>query len=365
MLLVEVQIGGIGIMVIIGTLLMLFRGKISINQQSLLTQDTNQKNRSSIKKLTVFIITYAFIIETIGAIYFYIHMKVNHTEGEDALMTAIFHAISSFTNAGFEIFENGMVFYQNQGVFLLITSLLIILGAIGFPSVMELVMKRKNKISLYTKINILMHGILLTVGTVLIGLLEWKDGFVEMDIWEKVTNAIFFSATTRSGGFETISVMGMTQTTLFLMVILMFIGGSASSSSGGIRVTTFFIILVNAFKRLTGKTEIVVFKKTLYEEDIQKAQTIFTSFIFIFIVSTLIISSIENQGILPIVFEVMSAMTTTGLSLGVTDELTAFSKVFLCILMVVGRIGIIALIYAITDNKKTRIRYKKEHVIVG
>lgn len=365
-LLIEIQFGGIGIMVILGSFFMLFNKNLSLFQQTLLTFDTNQLSLKSIKKLTIFIFCYTFLIELLGTLFFYFYVKVQPEESNESFFLSLFHAVSSFTNSGFDLFQGTINEFSNYSLFLLFTSLLLILGSIGFPSVLELSFKKKNKkISLYTKINLIMHGILLMAGFILFFVLEFNNNLKGLSLGDKLSNAFFLSSTTRNGGFASLPVQEFDFTTIFIIMILMFIGGSASSCGGGIRVTTLFVVFARAYNTIRGRNSVVVFKKTLYDEDINKAHLIFFSFISIFVFSVILLSSIEPLPFTAVAFEIMSALTTTGLSMGITEDLNSFSQLYLCLLMIIGRIGIIALIYSLIKPSNSTIKYSKEHIIVG
>lgn len=366
-LLIEIQFGGIGIMVILSSFLLLLRQNLSISQQLLISFDTNHQSLKSIKKLVIFIFLYAFLLESIGAFFFYSYIKLHPTYSDTPFFLAVFHAVSSFTNAGFDLFGNGLVDYTHASFFLVMTAFLIVLGSLGFPSVFELVFKRrtKQKLSLFTKVNLVVHGTLLGIGTLCFLAIEYHQSFQSLPIIEKLANAFFLAATTRNAGFASIHLVHFSQASLILIGILMFIGGSASSCGGGIRVSTFFVLVSRTISTLVGRKEVVLFKKTLYDEEVQKAQVIFFSFLSLFGFSTFVLTLVEHQSIGTLAFEVLSALTTTGLSLGITSDLSTFSKLWLCGLMIIGRIGIIAFMYVLIHPKKTHIRYAKEHIIVG
>lgn len=364
-LLLAIQFGGIGIMVILGSFLMVFTKNLSLFQQTLLSFDTNQFSLKSIKKLTLFIFLYTFLIEGVASLIFYSYIKINPNFLDDTVFLSIFHAISSFTNSGFDLFEGGLANFSDDGFFLIGTSLLIILGSIGFPSVLELAIKKGKKLSLYTKINLIMHSVLLSLGTIIFFVLEYDRSFNNFNLSEKIYNSFFLSSTTRNGGLSSLPVVDFSETTILIILILMFIGGSASSCGGGIRVTTLFVVLARAFNTIKGRNDVIVFKKTLYQEEVNKAHLIFFSFIGLFFTSVLVLSFVENIKINHLIFEIMSALTTTGLSFGVTDQLSNFSLIWLCVLMIIGRIGIIALVYSLMKPRNSSIKYPKEHIIVG
>lgn len=363
-LLVEIQIGGIGIMAILGIFLMLFVQNISLSQQTLMSFDQNQHGLKSVKKLMVFILLFTCSLEFIGFLAVY-PVIAQTTNGFEAIFLSAFHAVASFTNAGFDLFGGSLSAYHTHPFFLLTTGVLILAGAIGFPTVLELILSKGKKKSLYTKVNLIGHGVLLVIGFIGFFLLERLHAFKGLGVLDHLTNAFFLSATSRNGGLSSIDINTLTSSSLLLLMLLMFIGGSASSAAGGIRVTTVAVLLAKLRSILQGKEEVVLFKKSVYAEEVNKSLLIFFAFVGVFFASLFTLAMVETVSLKALVFEIMSAMTTTGLSIGITADLSAFSLIWLSCLMILGRIGIIALVYSLVKPKKTNTRYIKEHLIVG
>lgn len=366
LLLIEIQFGGIGIMAILGSLLLLIKGgSVSLSQQTLMSFDQNQKGISSVKQLMLFIFGLTIFLQGIGFIVF---SSIIYHKTEDlslSLFQGLFHAASSFTNAGFDLFGDSLIQFSTNIPFVLFTAFLLLMGVIGFPTILELCFPKGKKKSLYTKTTVYTHLILLILGFFFFIFSEWNRSLSDFSLINKITNAFFLSVTTRNGGLTTVDIGGLLSTSLIFVMILMFIGSSPSSCGGGIRTTTLATIIAKQISVIKGQSETVLFKKSLHDEDINKAHLTFFTFLFIFFVSFIVLSFIEPFPTEAIAFEVMSALTTTGLSMGITADLTILSKVIISFLMIIGRIGVIALIYGIVSPKKSHVKHVKEHLVVG
>lgn len=364
-LLIQIQLGGIGIMAAIGVLLMMFSQNMSLSNQTLMSLDQNQKGLKSIKKLILFIFGFTLLIEAIGVIIFFPTVHSIHEDLPTALFISAFHATASFTGAGFDLFGGSLIDFSTHSIFIVTSASLIFLGAIGFPTMLDLLFSKGKKKSLYTKVNVYTHLSLLLVGFVLFLNFEFLSSFSVYDLKDKIMNALFLSVTSRSAGLSTVDLGILSSSSIFLLLFLMFIGGSASSCAGGIRTTTFAVLVAKFISIVKGREDVVIFKKSLHEEDVNKSYMVFFVFMGLFLISTMFLSHIENLPLEFLMFEIMSALTTTGLSIGITEELSAFSKVWLSLLMIIGRIGTISMIYTLIKPKKTTTKYVKEHLIVG
>jgi len=368
LMVLEMQIGGIGFMAFIGFYLILMQRDASLPQMTLMRFDHNGRSFRNIKNLTVFIVLFSLVSEFIGLLFILPDVIRMETDVFTGFRTAVFHTVSAFTNSGLDLFGGTIAPFHNHPVFMLATALLVILGVLGFPTVWELIYLRRKKKSLYTKINLLLHAILLMLGTVLISALEWFNPATvgEMPFGIRLLNTFFMSAASRSGGLGNVDFASIMPATALLIMLLMFIGGSASSTSGGIRLTTFAILVAKARSAIRGSADITIFRKSLYDEDVQKAYIVFFFLTSFFIISCFVLYITETSlDVFAVTFETMSAVTNTGYSFGITGDLTTFGKVWLSLMMMIGRIGILAIIYSIIKPKKTAVKYVKEPIIVG
>jgi Trk-type K+ transport system membrane component len=365
LLMIEMQLGGIGILVLISYMFILMGKKMSLDNLWLVKRDQNHSKIKTIGSLGLSILLISLVIEAIGFIFMYPTIREHSTSAGEAAHTTAFHSIASFTNSGFDLFGNSLINFQSSILFISITGVLIFLGGIGYPTIMEYVFNFRGRKTVFTKVNVKFHFGLLTFATITYLLIEWNNTFELMSIKEKITNAIFLGAATRSGGMATVEIGLLDASTLFIMIGLMFIGGASTSTAGGIRLTTFAVIVAKLKSVITGNQYTVLFRKNITEETVNKSFLIFTMFIGLFFISTFLLTLFETHSISNISFETMSALTNTGLSKGITNELTTISKFILIFLMIIGRIGIFSIIYLIFKLNKKSYKYIDEDLIVG
>src|SRR5690625_4349643 len=368
------QLGAVGIMAI-GTFIWLLLGKrISLKERKLIMADQNQSSFAGIVKVIKDIIFILLTIELISFLVLGTYMLKYYPTVKEAYLHGFFGTISAISNGGFDITGESLIPFKSDYFIQTINMLLIVLGAIGFPVLIEIkrylflnAKKRKNfRFSLFTKVTTGTFLILIVVGTVVIYLLDMNHYFANKTYSDAFFYSLFQSITTRSGGLSTLNVSQLTEPNHLFMSFLMFIGGSPSSACGGIRTTTFALVVIFIITYARGGNSIRLFRREVHEEDLMKAVTVtLMAFVLVFI-SILIISIIEPFDLMKILFEVTSAFGTVGLSLGVTSDLTTISKIILMILMFIGRVGIISFLLMFKNNKRIgKYRYPKERIIIG
>ncbi len=365
------QFGGIGIMTL-GTFIWLLAGKrIGLRERQLIMTDQNRSTLSGLVRLMREILSLIVIIEAIGALILSIYFLNYFDTWQEAVIQGIFASVSATTNAGFDITGQSMIPFANDYFVQFINILLLILGAIGFPVLLEVkeYLSSKNgkyQFSLFTKLTTATFFILVVIGTVLIWLIEWNHFYKDKSWHEAFFYSLFQSVTTRNGGLATMDVSLYTEPTQLLLSTLMFIGASPSSVGGGIRTTTFAIIILSILTFAKGNQTIKVFKRELIEEDIIKSFVVFSVAIIICGSATIGLMVIESFPLMPVIFEVSSAFGTTGLSMGITPELSTTGKVIVILLMFIGRVGILSFLFIIRGKiVKETYHYPKEHVIIG
>lgn len=374
-ILVILNIGGIGVMAI-GTLLWVVLGKhIGIRERQLIMLDNNKNTMSGTVKLILDIVKSIFFIELIGALLLAFYFYRDNPDLKDALMQGVFVSVSATTNGGLDITGQSLIPYAHDYFVQAIVIFLIVLGSIGFPVILELKAYIQNRVpnfrfSLFTKITTSTYLFLFVFGVIIILLFEHNHAFKGMSWHQSLFYSLFQSATTRSAGLQTIDVSKFSDPTNIIMGLLMFIGSSPSSVGGGIRTTTFAIIilfLIN-FSNDADRTSIKVFNREIHIMDIQRTFAVFTMASILTFISIIIISATENGKLtfLQVFFEVMSAFGTCGLSLGVTDNINDISKVVLMILMFIGRVGLISFIIMIAGRREPdKFSYPKERIQIG
>ena len=372
MLMVILQLGGIGIMSL-GTFIWLIVGKkIGLRERQLIMIDHNQHSLSGVVHLIIEIIKILLLIELIGAFILTLYFTQFYGTFSEAVLHGLFASVSATTNGGFDITGESLVPYHNDYFVQIINMLLIILGAIGFPVLIEfkafLSNKKKDfRFSLFTKITTVTFGMLLIVGTIVILALEMFNSFKGMVWHEALFTAMFHSVSSRSGGLVTVDITEFSQGTNIFMSALMFIGASPSSVGGGIRTTTFAIAILFLINFARGKNEIQIFNREIQLIDVFRSYAVIILAIFMVLFATIALSISEpTLSITAIVFEITSAFGTCGMSLGITEDLSVFGKVLIMILMFIGRVGLISFLFTIGGCRtKTKFHYPKERVIIG
>ncbi len=370
------QFGGIGIMAL-GTFFWLLLGKkIGLRSRRLIMVDHNQYALSGLVQLVKEIVKIIVVIEIIGTLILGFHFLKYYSTWEEAFLQALFASVSATTNGGLDITGASMIPYAGDYFVQFITIILITLGAIGFPVLIELkefLFRRKwdldvpYQFTLFTKLTTITYAGLLVFGTLIIILLEFQHFFRGMSWHESFFYAFFQSGTTRSGGLATMDVSEFTMPTLLVMSVMMFIGASPSSVGGGIRTTTFALNLLFIWHFARGNKDIKVFRRELHHDDILKSLVI-TILAMIICFTSVVIMSITDKHLqlIEIIFEVCSAFGTTGLSMGITAELSNIGKIIIMVLMFVGRIGLTSFLYIIGGKtEKTNYHYPKERIIIG
>ncbi|OEF99641.1 Ktr system potassium uptake protein D [Vulcanibacillus modesticaldus] len=375
LLAVYLQFGGIGIMTL-GTFIWVVMGKkIGLKERQLIMIDHNRTDLSGLVQLMKKVLLMSVLIEFIGGLILGTYLLKYYSDWYTAYYYGFFHALSAFTNAGFDIFGDSLFQFSNDYFVQSIMMILLILGAIGFPVLIEigkyLRMKQNKKnfrFSLYTKLTTTTFFSLLIFGALAIFLLENNAYFQGMSWHQKLFYSLFNSVTARNGGFATMDVSLFKKETLFFISILMVIGASPSSVGGGIRTTTFAVVFLSIISFAKGNKEIKIFKRKIDDEDIIKSFVVFSVATILIGFSTILLSFFEGykSTLMEVLFEVSSAFGTTGLSMGITSSLTDVGKLLITVLMFIGRIGLLSLLFLFNTQKvRARTTYPSEKIIIG
>lgn len=376
-LMIGFQLGGLGIMAMGSFYWLLMGQSIGLWQRKLLMMDQNRYNLSGIVYLIRVIISITLILEAVFGIVFglYFYWTGFAPSMRSAFYYGLFHSVSSYTNAGFDLFGNSMLDYSRDYTVQTLTMLLIILGAIGFPVLVEVLSYLKQikqkppfRFTLYTKVTTITFGILLVCGAAGLWITEGAHAFANNSWDEKFFNSLFASVTARSAGLATFDFVGLTEASKLLLSLLMFIGASPSSMGGGIRTTTIAVILLSVITFARGGTEIRIFKRSIRQEDMMKCFIFAATAAGLILLGTFVILIAEGQrfDFVSILFEICSAFGTCGLSTGITSELCATSKLTLIILMYIGRIGMLLFLTSLMSGKpRAELHYPEERLIIG
>jgi Trk-type K+ transport system membrane component len=374
LLCIILQLGGLGVMSLSTFLWIMIGKKVGLKERQLIMVDQNQSTLSGLVQLAkrVFITIISF--EIIGGIILGLRFLKYFDSPLSAFKHGFFGSISATTNAGFDITGGSLIPFSNDYFVQTVIILLMIIGAIGFPVIVEvyeyflsLKSKKKYHFTLFTKLTTATFVILTVVGGIIIYLLDIYHFFADKTWHETFFYTLFNSATTKSAGLATMDLNEFTPSNQLFMSVLMFIGGSPSSASGGIRTTTFAIVLLAIFFYARGKGTIKVFRRELHSEDVLKSFIVISTAAMLCLSSILILSITEKGTLIQVIFEVTSAFGTNGLSMGLTPILTTFGKILIIFLMFIGRLGIVTclLILRGKDNSQEKIHYPKEKVTIG
>jgi potassium uptake TrkH family protein len=367
------QFGGIGIMTL-GTFFWILLGRrIGLRERRLIMTDQNQSSLAGLVKLMKQILIMIFTIEIIGALILGTYLLKYYPTWQEAYLQGLFASISATTNAGFDITGNSLISYAHDYFVQTINIILLTLGAIGFPVLIEVkdyFVNRKRKLhfrfSLYTKLTTVTFFLLLAFGTIAIILLEMNHFFQGKSWHESFFYALFQSSTTKSAGLSTMNVNEFTKPTLLVISLLMFIGASPSSVGGGIRTTTFALNLLFLFYFARGYRKIKLFKRELHEEDVIKSLVVTIMAMIICSMAVIALMITQPFTLLQVIFEVCSAFGTNGLSMGITPDLSSIGKMIIIVIMFIGRIGILSFLFLIsTKGKEPNFHYPKERIIIG
>ncbi len=385
-----IQIGGLGIMTFSSYFSYFFRGGSSYRNHLMISDMSNIEKIGEVFSTLKKIILVTFTIEVIGAILIFFNLNQNMMPlFIDRLNFSIFHSISGFCNAGFSTLSNS--FYETGFRFnypiQLILSSIIIIGGLGFPIVFNiskylkhlflnriLVFNNKSEIkhvpwviNLNSRIVLITTFILLIFGTFFFFFFEYNNSLTEHNFVGKIITAFFESVTTRTAGFNTVDISSLRTPTLLIIILLMWIGASPGSTGGGIKTSTFALAFMNFISLAKGKNRIEVYRREIADVSIHRAFAIITLSLLVIGISIITISFIENdKDLLSIAFECFSAYSTVGLSMGITANLSVYSKVVIIMVMFIGRVSTLSILIAILKRARHKnYRYPSEEILIN
>lgn len=364
-----IQFGGLGIMTLATVGYIIMGKKISFKERLMIKEQLNTESIQGIVKLTKKVIGYTFFLEMMGSLLLALRF-VPMFGFEKGLAFSIFHAISAYCNAGFDIFGDSLIIFQNDYYVLLILSLLIILGGLGFTVYADLLAKDKlRKLTLHSKVVLIMTGSLLIIGTLSFLLFESTNPGTlgSMNFPSRLANSFFQSVSPRTAGFYSVDMSKIRETTIFSTIMLMFIGGSPGSTAGGIKTTTFACLLLTTISVVKGEEDVNCLNRRLPFETIKRAVSIFLIGLAI-VFSTAIILTITDSSLkfINLLFESTSAFGTVGLTTGITDKLSTLGRLVITLTMYIGRVGPLTMAYAFARrNMKRDYRNAPGNLMVG
>lgn len=375
-ILILIQIGGLGFMSIATLLFLFLRKTISLNQRLLIQESLSYDVMEGIIDFVKRIILVSLVTELIGASLLSIRF-IPEYGWSGGIYKSIFHSVSAFCNAGFDIMgtDGGMIsLYSYRDDWLVCGTImgLIVWGGLGFMVWGDLLKFHSHKRwKLHTKVVIITSFVLIISGTVMFYIFEYSNNLTvgNLSWWQKILPALFQSVTTRTAGFATINQGDLTDASFVLSMLFMFVGGSPGSTAGGIKTTTFCIIILAISKMISGERDLNVFGRRIHTSDIVRSFIVASIACFIILFGIVFICLGDRADLKYVVYEIVSAFGTVGLSVGVTPYLSVFGKSILIFTMFVGRVGVLA--FALTllaksnSRKKESFRYPVEHIIIG
>jgi trk system potassium uptake protein len=381
-ILMLMQVGGLGIMTFSTMFAILLGRRLSISETITIKNALSHTRIEGLSTLVLYIIGFAVSIEMIGAALLYLRWSHIFDWGHMVtLEMAIFHAVSAFCNAGFSLFSTSLAAFAKDPVVIGVFSALIIIGGLGFIVFMDIPRLKfwrrdraliLSRISLQAKIVFFVTIFLIAAGALAVYVFENNFALSGMGPKEKALSCMFTSITARTAGFNTINISTLRPVTLFTIIMLMFIGASPGSTGGGIKTVTFGIIIASFYSMFRNRDRIVIFKKTIPKETYRRTAVIAFLALGVVVLSTFLLSTTENAPahssyhFLSILFESTSAFGTVGLSTGITPELTNWGKLIIVCTMFIGRVGPLTLALAIAmKGEKIEYRYPEEKLMVG
>lgn len=365
-----IQIGGLGFMTMTTLLAVLIGKRISLRERLVIQEALNNISLSGVVQLSVRVLQLAAVFEGLGA--FFLAWKFVPLYGwATGIYYSIFHSISAFNNAGFDLMGGFQSLQGFQGSWLInmVIAALIIIGGLGFTVLLDIGAKRKfSRLSLHSKLVLIMTGVLLGLGFVAFLILEFTNPNTigELPWWQKLLVSFFHSVVPRTAGFSTVDIGELYNPTLFFLVFLMFIGASPSSTGGGVKTTTIGAMLAASLAIVRGYSEVELLERRLPKEIIFRALAIFLMALGLLSVGTMVLAGTEPFPFLDILFEATSAFGTVGLSTGLTPSLSPVGKVIIMILMFVGRLGPMTAAAALAQRMQTpNYKYPEEKIVVG
>ena len=367
-----IEIGGLGFMSAASFVIFLLGKRVGLKQRMVMAQALSVNDMASVVRLQKIVIFGSLAIQLIGAVVLAARFWPGYGPGQ-AIKWGIFHSVSAFCNAGFDIFGNGdsLVAFQTDPVVLLTLGALVIIGGLGFFVWEEVVrVHRWKRLSVYTKLVLLASGVLLLTGTVFFCLIEWNnpETLGKMAWYDRILGGFFQSVTVRTAGFDALGQGSMTDSGKAFSMILMLIGGSSGSTAGGIKTVTIMVLLLFVWSRIRHKGSVCVFKHTIPRTQVLDAVTVVSIMVGLAIFGGLFICT-TSQGInfTNGIYESVSALGTVGLTTGITTQLSIPAQILMILYMYFGRVGVLTLSigFLMGNQAQERFRYADTNLLIG
>ena len=374
-ILAMIQLGGLGFMTVITLVSFALHRRIGLSERLIMVSTLNLNDLDGVVRVVRHALMGTFLLEGIGAVILSACM-IPEFGIAGGIWRGIFHAVSAFCNAGFDLLGgrfgafSSLVGYNDHPVVLLTIAALIMGGGLGFFVWEDILRKRSiHRLSVYSKMVLLMTALLIVGGAAFFLVEEYANPATlgNMPFWQKLCNALFQSVTLRTAGFDAIGQGGLSDSSKAFSSILMLIGGSSGSTAGGLKTATVAVLLLALRSGLAGREQVTFRGRTIPYRRVLNAMTLALVMLFLFLVGSMVISTVEGLPYLDCAFEVASAMGTVGLTTGITPTLSPFSQSLIILLMYMGRVGVLSFSIAfITRSGRTaKIKYPEMNVMIG
>jgi len=383
-ILLLIQLGGLGIMTLTTFILTQVGGRGGLRSRLVIAETLGAGDDADVRSILKRVFFATALLEGVGIFFLWLRFLFQYP-WLTALWHAVFHGVSAFCNAGFALHDDNLIQYQHDPAVNLIVCSLIILGGIGFPVILDVYNRFSwsrpfdwPELHIHSKVTLIGTVVLITFGFVLLLAMEWDNALATMPWYGKVQVAMFQSVTCRTAGFNTVDLNDLTNASLFLMILLMAIGGGPCSTAGGIKVSTVALLVMQAYRRFQGRACMSFFRRTIPQAAVDRAMASTMTFLAVAIVACTVLMVVEQSGkshrnlggysdpALEIIFEVISALGTVGLSTGITANLSELGKWSIIALMFMGRLGPISVISALSRSvREPKVEFANEEPLVG
>lgn len=366
-----IELGGLGFMSAASLFVFLLRRKVGLRQRMVMAQALSLNDMEGVVNLQKWVLGGSLSIQLAGALVLMLRFLPRFGWAK-AAWYGVFHSVSGFCNAGFDIFGTGnsLLELNSDPVVLITLMVLITVAGLGFFVWEELArVRRFRDFSVYTKLVLITTAVLILAGAILFMILEWNNAgtFGNMSAGDKVLNAFFQSVTLRTAGFAAVDQAALTPAGKGVSVILMLVGGSSGSTAGGLKTVTFIVLLLFIWTRARGKNTVTAFRRTIPGEKVMDAMTIALIMIILAVLGAVLICGTSPVGFTDALFETVSALATVGVTAGVTSSLSVAARIMIIVFMYFGRVGVltISLGFLMGDKAEDRFQYANTNLLIG
>lgn len=367
-LLILIQIGGLGLVTLAMIIFIMIGKKVGIKNRFLASEALNQGSMGGILRLVMYLLFVSLTIELCGTLFLAMEW-IPEFGIINGLYRSFFTAVSAFNNAGFALHSDNLIGYRTNPVINFVITTLILLGGIGFTVLLDLYNKNAfHRLRVHTKLMLIGTIMINMVGTVVIFLLEMDNPLTlgSYAWYEQLQMAYFQTVTTRTAGFNTIDIGSMNTSSILVIMLMMFIGGGSTSTAGGIKLTTAAVILFGTISFIKQQEQINIFKRAVdFKFLLRSFAIVVLSSTFIFLITFLLVLVEPKTPFLQLFFETVSAFGTVGLTMGITDDLSIAGKLLIIVMMMIGKIGVLTIVFTFSRPRKQVYYYPKEDILTG